>query len=70
MEDLQDWDDAGALFSPSAPVSGTGTGFDSSLIKGVGEYGWCCIVVAPPFPSGLTSLRSRCASVCACSAKA
>ena len=26
--DLQDWDDAGASFSPSAPVSGTGTGFD------------------------------------------
>ena len=34
FQDFQDWDDAGALFSPSAPVSGTGTGFDSSLIKG------------------------------------
>ena len=33
MGDLQDWDDAGASFSPSAPMSGTGTGFDSSPIK-------------------------------------
>ena len=59
------------LLSPSAPVSGTGTGFDSSPIKGEGillVVLACCLSVR--LTSGLTSLRSRCASVCAFSAKA
>ena len=40
------------LVSPSAPVSGTGTGFDSSAIIGRGGYGWCwllsCCGTPPP----------------------
>ena len=34
------------------------------------RVGWFVLLYALPFTSGLTSLRSRCASVCACSAKA
>ena len=84
----------GVLISPSAPVSGTGTGFDSSPIKGRGmevgvvllyasPCGYCLkastilrhgriqqvLSVSCHHPSGLTSLRSRCASVRACSAE-
>ena len=35
------------LLSPSAPVSGTGTGFDSSPIKGEGGFGRLCWLVHP-----------------------
>ena len=36
------------LVSPSDPVSGTGTGFDSSPIKGEGESGWFVLLYASP----------------------
>ena len=36
MGDLQDWDHAGAWFSPSAPVSGTGTGLSFLSHQGIG----------------------------------
>ena len=35
------------LAHPLLPVSGTGTGFDSSPIKGEGDW-WVCLVVTPP----------------------
>ena len=42
------------LFHPLIPVSGTGTGFDSSPIKGEGDW-WVCLFTARPLPlpSGL-----------------
>ena len=54
--------DAGASFFTLA--------FDSSPIKGEGNVVGVVLLSARHCPSGLTSLRSRCASVCAFSAKA
>ena len=47
-----DCDDAMHRFHPLLPVSGTGTGFDSSAIKGEGDMG-VVLLSAPPFTSGL-----------------
>ena len=55
-QDLRDWDDAGASFSPSGPVSSTGTGLSPLPSREMGilsvGFSWC----PPPFTSGLTSL--------------
>ena len=56
--------------SPSDPVSSTGTGlsFLSHQGRGVLVVG-VVLLSAQSFTSGLTSLRSRCVSMCACSAE-
>ena len=48
-----------------APVSGTGTGFDSSPIKGEGVYGGCCLVYPHVCrPSGLRTKSAMMGSSC------
>ena len=38
---------------PFAHIIAVRLSFAKVSIKGEGEYGWCCLVVALPFPSGL-----------------